>query len=169
MPTQACIFYHLRLYNYWLGRRGSRLMPARGDIDPGEISVLLPYLIIIDRTGDQFRYRLMGTAVVRELGHDLTGTIVGSYLGDTRSAEKLRAVYERVFTKALPVFASGMFQIRTGAIHNVSLLALPLSPDGTHVNMTVAALIARFNFELAASRDWLKGKPLKVCNIADVP
>jgi hypothetical protein len=47
--------------------------------------------------------------------------------------------------------------------------ALPLSADGTHVNMTVATLIARFNFDHAASRDWLKGKPLKVCHIADVP
>jgi len=169
MATDAPVSHHLRLYDYWLGKCGSRRMPARSDLDPSEITPLLPYIIIVDRADDQFRYRLMGTAVVHELGRDLTGTAVGSYIGEPKSANAgVRDVYKRAWTNAQPVFASGQFYFRTGSIHSVSLLALPLSADGVHAEKVIATLIARFNYGLTASCDWLKGMPLKVCSTADV-
>ena len=72
MPTRAPISFHFDLYHYWLAKRGDRAMPARKDINPAEIPVLLPYLVIVDKAEDRFRYRLVGTAVVEQFGHDFT-------------------------------------------------------------------------------------------------
>ena len=168
MPTQAPVLNHLCLYEYWLAKRGSRMMPARRDLDPGEIVTLLPYLMLIDQPGDQFRYRLMGSAIVREIGRDLTGTAVGSYLSDPKSAADVIAVYRKVFATAQPVFVTGKFCFRTGAVHKMSMLALPLSADSVHVSMAVATLVSRFDFGLAASRDWLKGMPVDVSAMVEV-
>ena len=96
------ISHHLDLYRYWLAKRASRTMPARRDLDPGDIPALLPYLMIVDKVDDQFRYRLVGTATAREIGHDPTGSIVGSYALECAAAA--RAIYERVFTTARPTF-----------------------------------------------------------------
>jgi hypothetical protein len=168
MPTQVPVTHHLDLHEYWLAKRGHRTMPVRSDINPADIPVLLPYLMIIEKAGDQFRYRLAGTAVVREIGYEVTGRLVGSYACDPEPAAKMRAIYKRVFTTAHPVFAMGQFYLRTGAVHNLSLLVLPLSDDGTHVNVVVTTLVARFNHDVTAGRDWLEGLPVKVCSMTDV-
>lgn len=73
------------LYEYWLNKCGSRLMPRRSDIDPTEIPPqLLPGISIVDVVSDDRRYvyRLMGTAEVQARGFDPTGRSVleGSWL-----------------------------------------------------------------------------------------
>src|SRR5215468_7759400 len=59
-----------QLYEYWCGKRGARLMPARSDIDPGEIKPLLPYLLISELSDEpvRVRYRLAGARVVEAFG-----------------------------------------------------------------------------------------------------
>jgi hypothetical protein len=161
MPTQACTF-HFDLYEYWLAKRGSRPMPARGDLDPAEIPLLLPHLLIVEKVADRLRYRLVGTAVVQEVGRDLTGDFVGFYVSEPGRAARMREIYERAFTRLQPVFAAGMFNLKFGATHNMSLLVLPLSDDGTHVNMVIASHAVRFDPDLRASRGWLKGMAFKV-------
>jgi hypothetical protein len=168
MPAQAPIWHHLDLYGYWLAQRGSRTMPARSDLNPGDIPTLLPYLMIIEKVADQYRYRLVGTAVVQAIGRDLTGCLVGSYVVDAKSAADVRVIYDRAFTAAHPVFATGAFTFKSGAKLTMSQLILPLSEDGVEVNMAVTTLSAAFNFDLAASRNWLKGIPVKVCDVTDV-
>ena len=86
-------------------------MPARRDIGAGDIPALLPYLMIVDKLGDQFRYRLAGTAVAREIGHDPTGSFVGASVSTPEAAAAARAIYERVFATAHPVFSTGEFTI----------------------------------------------------------
>ena len=73
MTPHVPISRHLDLYSYWLSKRNGRIMPARGDIDPRELGMLLPFLFIIDKAAGEFRFRLMGTGVVQDLGRDLTG------------------------------------------------------------------------------------------------
>src|SRR5271165_4002420 len=102
MPTQAPVSQHLDLYAYWQAKRGARLMPARSDIDPADIPALLPYVMLIEKAGNQFLYRLVGSGVVREVGHDATGTYVGSYLSVPGQAEEAQAVFARVFVLAKP-------------------------------------------------------------------
>jgi hypothetical protein len=65
-----------------------------------------PHLIIIDRVDDQFRYRLVGTAVAEQFGHDLTGRYVGFYVSPAKYIAALRAIYQRVFTTGRPKHAA---------------------------------------------------------------
>ena len=78
MPMQAPIAVHFDLYAYWDAKRGARSMPARADLEPAEIPVLLPYLMIVGKDGDQFRYRLVGTAVVKAVGYDRVQSLIAS-------------------------------------------------------------------------------------------
>jgi hypothetical protein len=164
MVLQAPISHHVDLYRYWLDKRGSRAMPPRSRLDPGDIRALLPYMVLTERVDDQFRYRLVGTAVVQEFGYDPTGGFVGSYL-EPGSAAAARAIHERAFMTAHPIFATGEFKAGSGTIHQVSQLALPLSDNGADVNMGVSTLVARFNFGLSRSADWLKMARLKVRDV----
>jgi hypothetical protein len=168
MPTRAPTSHHLALYRYWLVKRGDRAMPTRGDIDPGQICALLPYVTILDKIDGQFRYRLHGSAVAREIGRDLTGGIVGSYVSTPASAAAMRAICERVFARAHPVFATGEFEVKSGSTHNISVLFLPLSEDGVTVNRALCTLVARFDPGITPSAGWLHGIPVKVGSVIDV-
>lgn len=70
----------LRGYDYWRSKRGVRIMPARGDIDPAEIVPLLPHIVLMDVLYDSkpgwpldFRYRLIGTHVDAQMNARYTG------------------------------------------------------------------------------------------------
>jgi hypothetical protein len=63
-------------YEYWLGKKGDRPFPSRGDFDPMvEITQLARNLMLLDVSHHplDFRYRLIGTAVREHLGSDWTG------------------------------------------------------------------------------------------------
>lgn len=65
------------LHRYWCGiRPGGTLMPGRQHLDPGDIPALLPSIRLYDVHRDpwRFRYRLVGTEIVRMLGRDPTGS-----------------------------------------------------------------------------------------------
>jgi hypothetical protein len=150
---------HLDLYRYWLAKRGRRTMPARGDIEPGEIPALLPYLGIIEKADGELRYRLMGTSMAEQLGFDATGAGVGSYVP---AGQALRNTVELVCSSACPVFNTGIYEFEPGVAHYISVLLLPLSEDGTTVNLVIFVRIVRFHSHGWASRGWLRNAPVKV-------
>jgi hypothetical protein len=168
MPLRAPISHHLDFYSYWLAKRGGRRAPARSDFNPWHIPALLPHLTIVDKVDGQYHYRLVGTAVSQELGRDLTGSFVGSYVTPPEYAAALQAIYDRVFTSARPIFTTGEYKAKSGAIHSVSRFMLPLSDDGTNVNMVVFTRIACFSSDTAPGIDWLMGAPGKVCGVVSV-
>ena len=64
--------------DYWTAKRGGRLAPARSDIDPLDITAILPRIMLADVVRDgagriDFRYRLSGTGIGRIHGSELTG------------------------------------------------------------------------------------------------
>lgn len=71
-----------RLFDYWLGKRGNRRAPSRGNIRPMEIPALLPIVHLIDVQEDPlaFRHRLVGTEIVESVGRDVTGMLVDEAL-----------------------------------------------------------------------------------------
>jgi hypothetical protein len=171
MSAQEPISYHLDLYSYWLAKRGARRMPARSDLDPADIIPLLPHLIIAEKDGDQFRYRLVGTGVVRDVGFDPTGYFVGEYLNNPNVYAEARALYETVCTTGDPVFATGEFcfkSFRFGALHSRSCLILPLTDGRSTANKAVSSFITRFHPGTASGRDWLKHQPAKVHDVLEV-
>jgi PAS domain len=168
MPDKASISCHLDLYAYWLAKRGLRAMPGRSDLNPADIPRLLPHLIISERADDQFRHKLLGTGVVRDLGYDATGYFVGEYLNNPNFYAEAREGYQMACTLRDAVFATGEFCFElfgAGALHAWSALILPLSDDLIIVNKTIASYIARPHTNLAARPDWLERQPVKVLGV----
>jgi len=143
-------------------------MPARGDINPADIPRLLPHLLIVERAGDQFRYRLVGSAIAQAVGYPVTGAIVGSSIVEREAAAKVTALFERVFTAASPVLAAGQYVHKTGAHVELSLLTAPLSEDGRVVNMSISTLAACFSGPSVPQPGWLKGLPGNVGDVIEV-
>lgn len=169
MPYQTPISIHADLFRYWDRKRALRTMPARRDLDPIEIPELIPHLAIIDRIEGRFRYRLVGTAISQEMGKELTGQLVGSYVTPANYAAAIVDIYEQVWRTRTPVFTTLEYRTATGIIQDISRLILPLGDDDATPNMVVLSRVVRFNRNLRAGRDWMKGAPGQVCSVAEVP
>jgi hypothetical protein len=116
---------------------------------------------LIHKLDGQFHFRLVGSAAVEQFGRELTGDVVGLHGGNSpETVAAAQAICERVFATARPVFATGVYETRLGSIHNHSVLFLPLSDDGMHVNMIIFIRILFFDFR--ESLDSLKGARLKI-------
>src|SRR5260370_35061697 len=108
-------------------------MPARRHLNPWDIHNLRPYVMIVDNVDDRLRWRLVGTAVAREAGRDLTDSNVGFYDSTPEAAAGARAIYERVCTTAHPIYATGEFKVKSRAILTMTLLTLRRSDTGANV------------------------------------
>ena len=169
MPGAAPISHHRDLYAYWLSKRGACGMPTRSDINPAEIPQLLPYVMIVAKDGYQYRYRLVGSAVVQAMGYDATGTTVGTYIVGPEVAEEARAIFGRVFTSVCPIFATGEYLPKSGSCLCLSSLTLPLSDDNrTGVTKTISTLATHFSSQLKPDRGWLAGVSVRVSNVCEV-
>jgi hypothetical protein len=125
-------------YRYWDGKRRGRPMPARADLDPGEIKSLLPNMMIVDVVPDErrFVYRLVGTMEVEVRGNDPTGkTVLEAAFGGSK--EKAVANYERVVRERAPWRQDLHAESPDGRLLDDVVLFLPLSDDGETVNKIV--------------------------------
>ena len=124
------------LYDYWNSRRGTRAMPARGDLDPVDLKAVLPLLMLIDVVPDERRYvyRLVGTREVEMRGSDPTGkAIKDAYYAE--SAEESTWYLDHVVRTREPVLYRGTYQPLSTRTQREDVLFLPLSKDGETVNM----------------------------------
>jgi hypothetical protein len=153
--ASALTSLHVDLYRYWQGRRRDGRLPARADIDPTAIVALLPHLTLVDIVDGRFRYRLVGTKVVEDLGRELTGAFIGASVQPPDYAAKICAVYEHARSRAVPVFAQGGYRTPTGAVHSVSRLLLPLAADGRRVDMLIVSRVAHYPDPNVVGIDWL--------------
>lgn len=152
---QLAFTQHVDLYRYWNARRQGRPMPARRDLDPAAIPALLPHLTLVDVVGKRFRYRLMGTQIVEDLGVEMTGTYVGSHVTPSAYAAQVCSVYEQVRDSALPIFTTGYYQTPSELIQAHSRLLLPLSGDGKTVDMILLTRVAQYDHPVTARSNWL--------------
>ncbi len=132
-----------RLYAYWDDKRGGRAMPARPDLDPVEIPLLLRHLILLDVTYDplRFRVRLYGTEVADLRGRDLTGRYLyeaaPTAIGETTRPWNLATV-----ETGKPHYVTGPYEdISDGRIGRFYRLGLPLSETGQRVDMLMIGLV----------------------------
>ena len=133
------------LVAYWEAKRGGRMAPRRSDIDPIELKAHLPQLLLLDvlQAGVDFRYRLIGTAIVQGMGHDSTGRRVSEVFADHPAL--LKSVLERfrhVVVKQVPIFTRGRTLWVPDREHRRYVaVGMPLSEDGAHVNMILYEMI----------------------------
>ena len=125
-----------KLLAYWLEKKGDRRAPGRVDIDPLEIVRLLPHVIMIDveRSPPRFRYRLVGTEIVKQLGRDLTGRYLDQLEHNPR-IDAIAAEYARVASWGAPICATWEYTRDDGRFIRYERLALPLSSDGKTVDV----------------------------------
>ena len=124
--------------------------------------------MLVESIEAQYRYRLIGSALTQQLGRDVTGAVVGSQFSNASEAiASKRAVYDRVFATSGSVLASVELGSSFGTVHNVLQLLLPLSDNGSEVNMVISTLIARFNIDGKGGKD-LRRLSVKVCDVVDV-
>jgi len=66
------------LHRYWLLKHRDGRPPARKDLDPLiEIPSMVANLVLLDPVDGSYRYRLVGTEVVKRSGVEMTGKMVG--------------------------------------------------------------------------------------------
>lgn len=131
----------IRMHRYWRDiRPAGSLMPGRPHLDPAAIPRLLPTIRLYDVHRDpwRFRYRLVGTELVRTLGRDPTGTW---YHENVECAESTRSHADLVFVaegKGICYRRGFPLQLAPNKDHVSSeRILLPLARDGTVVDMVL--------------------------------
>lgn len=125
-----------KILAYWLSKKGDRLAPSRGDIDPAEIVQLLPYVGLVDvlRGPLRFRYRLAGTEIVRSYGQELAGRYLDEIDLNGHQSEII-AEYKEVAERGDAACATWDYTRHDGRHLRYERLALPLSSDAKTVDM----------------------------------
>ncbi len=117
-------------------------IPGRQDIDPADLTAVLPVLHMMDvvpGSPRRFRYRLVGTRLVTQIGRDITGTYMDEYKGGVDAAHRSanhvvdhRAMSWRRGQPLLPHLPEYKWLER---------LLLPLARDGRNVDMTIGVTV----------------------------
>jgi hypothetical protein len=142
-PELACV-QHRELKQYWDVKRKGRRCPSRADIDPLELPSHLGYLFLIDVLpgAQDYRFRLVGSAMTKRYGRDSTGkTICEAY---EATAPEIGAwildIFANVVTKQVPVVSEGRLTVVDKHFVIARALQLPLSDDGANVNMILGEM-----------------------------
>jgi hypothetical protein len=119
-----------KMFAYWNERRGSRLAPERGDIEPGAIRESLGDSFIIGYdAADDHPFRLAGTRVCALFGRELKGAPF-VHLWDMASRGRVRDLAATVADEANPVVAGVAARTAEGSDAALELLLLPLYHRG---------------------------------------
>jgi hypothetical protein len=137
----------------WRRWRGSKLWPAREDIDPDDLRQILPNLFMVEAVdgGTRFRYILSGTTVRQQLGFELSGR----YLDDTFTGLQLeRAVADyRSVISGYGHYALQHWSQRGQTIMQFRRLLLPIAADRMRIDLVLG-------FALYDPREGHDGEPI---------
>jgi hypothetical protein len=79
VPEDRLTDKHLKVLDYWRAKRGPHAAPRRADIDPCDLGMALPNLVLWEMNdAPDYRCRLAGT----EVCHNLISNMQGILLGD---------------------------------------------------------------------------------------
>jgi hypothetical protein len=118
-----------RFLAYWLGKPEGGTMPRKSAIDPTEMPQLLPDLVLYERRGPRdFHIRLAGTAVVRRVGVNPTGSNVLDLL-HPGSRSTLEQSLNRILDEPCAHVARVRDQYASGREAIVEVLRLPLRSE----------------------------------------
>jgi len=133
-----------RLLDYWHAQRGGRRLPSRRDLDPMDFPWLLGNIslaeVVHDPAGGPVRYRLrlVGTLAAERFGYDPTGRFIDE-LPEPTYRERVREAYHEVVRRGVPL-VERMDMVIDDRIHDYEILRMPLSSDGSTVDMLVLAV-----------------------------
>jgi hypothetical protein len=123
-----------QLLEYWRGKRNARPVPTRSSFDPVEIPSLLPHLMLTEAVegGEDFRYRVVGTAVVEAAGMDFTGRRQQELLPPGPYRDYVLGLSQTVMREQRPLYSESSYRCQLLSDRWTSRLMLPLArEDGT--------------------------------------
>ena len=124
------------LFGYWVARRGTRVAPERGEIEPSAIPKALGDVFILefDRVAGH-PFRLGGTRVCALFGRELKNErFIDLWEAGSRAA--LADLVDRIADEATGVVASASGRTAEGWTQDLELVLLPLAQRGdTHQRM----------------------------------
>jgi hypothetical protein len=143
-----------QVFEYWNERRGSRIAPERGDIEPGPIRRALGDTFILGPdTENVFRFRLSGTRSCALFCRELKGNdFVSLWAEADRSG--IQELITAAAEEAAGFIAGGSGCNADGATVDLELLVLPLrhsDPSQTRLLGVMAPLVPPY---------WLGAKPV---------
>jgi len=150
------------LHDWWQGKRGTRAMPARAELDPLELKSILADLVLIDvrpmpGKSHTFTYRLAGTEIDSRFGIRLTGLTLDELpFGDAGAS--IRRQYEATVREQRPVFCCHSVVVAGKRYVEYERLVVPLSGA---VPGEVTALAAAVDFRCAYEIE--RGRPPLCC------
>jgi hypothetical protein len=132
-----------RLLCDWEDRRHGREFPCRADFTPFDLKYILGNVSLLDVTYDplQFRYRLHATNISERMEKDMTNRNIDD-LPVADHVHKARSHFTEVVQSRVPVaFTLSREFLDHRDPHNCEVLMLPLSNDGTSINMIMSAMV----------------------------
>lgn len=134
-PPQGLSPRLVTLFDYWNGKRRGRAMPSRADIEPAEIKVLLPYMMLFDVEGPplDFRARLIGTAITAIARADHTGLRLTDLPGKGPGSVAFESMAQ-VVRSGVPLVVDTPYVGGREEILLRSNVVLPLGTDGHTVD-----------------------------------
>ena len=135
---------HRKLFQCWLDWRGEYPLPKKSQINPVEIGTrLLPYVIMLEAIegGEDYKYRLVGTALTSAIDKDFTGQTVANFFAKYDKREVLEG-YHQVRQTAEPFLDVGDFREKSKEFISYQRLILPFEHDGG-----VNIMLACFDFD----------------------
>ncbi len=133
----------LPLYDYWRSKRSGAHLPPSALVDPTDIPQVSPYLMLLEpvRVGEDFRYRLMGDAVVQAAGIDCTGKLMSDVLPVGSYLDYLLGLNREVMMERRPLYSESSFRSDRLSNRWTCRVILPLSDAGGSVDMLMAAQV----------------------------
>ena len=128
------------LLRHWHEVRGRRLMPGWQDLDPSQLTPVLPEIWAwgYDRETDRFTGRLLGEKIHVLLGRSIANVSMEAYFEGWNHAE-IVACRKRVVDEPAIALERGQIFRCDGQIGFGERLILPLAKDGRHTDMIVGA------------------------------
>jgi hypothetical protein len=78
VPDERLTDKHRKVLAYWRAKRGPYAAPRRADIDPCDLAVALPHLVVWEIDGaPDYRIRLAGTEVCQNMVGNMQGILLG--------------------------------------------------------------------------------------------
>jgi hypothetical protein len=129
-----------RMHQYWLAKKGDRVMPSRSDIDPSEIKDLLPNVILSRLEYEPFRvlYKLIGTRAVENAGIDYSGRYLDELDFVSEIGTDWPAVYRAIAADKAPIYGLCQIKFTDGVTKPYVCAMFPLSSDGERVDQVLA-------------------------------
>ena len=126
-----------RIFDYWRSKAIGGQIPRRTAIDPVELGDVLSCLLIVEIVNDRFRYRLVGTKVVSNLGVDFTGRYLDELLGPSHTIPWV-GFYRQSFAERRPVMGKVTDPTESGDTFDYEFGLFPMSHGGTAIRQFIA-------------------------------